>query len=154
MSDIEKNKELIKKYPFLLPRNVWTDKVLEDYDYSYTRLDEIPDGWRIAFGEQLCEELKDALLQAGYLDKFRFTQIKEKYGTLRLYNNGCNKEAWDVINKYEALSARTCIVCGKPATKISQGWICPYCDKCGDNLKVPETFVNIDEYFSNDETEC
>ena len=36
MSDIEKNKELIKKYPFLLPRNVWTDKVPEDYDYSYT----------------------------------------------------------------------------------------------------------------------
>ena len=31
----EENKELIEKYPFLQPRNVFTDKVSGDYDYSY-----------------------------------------------------------------------------------------------------------------------
>ena len=25
---------------------------------------------------------------------------------------------------------KTCIVCGKPATKMSTGWISPYCDDC------------------------
>lgn len=47
----EYNKQLVEKYPFLLPRNRWTGKVQEDYDYSYTELDGMPDGWRKAFGE-------------------------------------------------------------------------------------------------------
>lgn len=39
-----KNKKLVKKYPFLLPRNVWTGEVSEDYDYSYTQADALPSG--------------------------------------------------------------------------------------------------------------
>ena len=35
-----------------------------------------------------------------------------------------------IIPKYEELSYHTCINCGKPATKRSTGWICPYCDDC------------------------
>ena len=35
-----------------MPRNRWTGEVPEDYDYSYTELDSMPDGWRKAFGEQ------------------------------------------------------------------------------------------------------
>ena len=54
----EYNKQLVKKYPFLLPRNRWTGKVPKEYDYSYTELDDMPDGWRKAFGEQMCEEIK------------------------------------------------------------------------------------------------
>ena len=41
----EKNKELVEKYPFLMPHNRWTDHIPEDYDYSYTELDAMPDGW-------------------------------------------------------------------------------------------------------------
>ena len=37
----EQNKKLIERYPFLMPRNRWTGKVPEDYDYSYTELDAI-----------------------------------------------------------------------------------------------------------------
>lgn len=29
-----------------------------------------------------------------------------------------------------ALCERTCIVCGEPATRMTRGWICPYCDEC------------------------
>ena len=29
------NKELIERYPFLLPRNRWTGEIPEDYDYDY-----------------------------------------------------------------------------------------------------------------------
>ena len=39
-------------------------------------------------------------------------------------------EIFEIIEKYENLSYHTCINCGKPATKISTGWICPYCDNC------------------------
>ena len=57
--NIQENKELIKRYPFLLPRNRWTGEVAEDYDYHYTELDGMPDGWRIAFGKQMCEEIRE-----------------------------------------------------------------------------------------------
>lgn len=52
-SNKESNQELIERFPFLIPRNRWTGKVPEDYDYSYTELDSMPDGWRKAFGEQM-----------------------------------------------------------------------------------------------------
>ena len=144
------NKELCDKYPFLIPRNVWTDKVPEDYDYSWTRLDDFEDGWRIAFGEQLCEELKEALEKANYVEQFRFSQIKEKYGKLCLYNFGCNAEAWDVIHKYEKMSKYICKHCGKPATKVSTGWISPYCDDCAEKLSKYENFADMREFYGGD----
>lgn len=150
MNDIQKNKELCEKYPFLIPRNVWTDKISEDYNYSWTRLDDLEPGWRIAFGEQLCEELKDALAKADYVDKFRFSQIKEKWGALCLYNFGCNQEAWDVIHKYEKLSKYICGHCGKPATKVSTGWIYPYCESCSEKYAKYEYFADINEFYRSD----
>jgi len=58
--------------------------------------------------------------------------LKEKFGALRCYDCGAPKEVHEIINKYEDISARTCCNCGKPATKISTGWILPWCDECGN----------------------
>ena len=90
-SNQEANRKLIERFPFLMPRNRWTDKVPEDFDYSYTELDSMPDGWRKAFGEQMCEEIREELVRANYLDQYRITQIKEKYGSLRWYDFGCTE---------------------------------------------------------------
>ncbi|MDY0291967.1 MAG: hypothetical protein RBR02_06495 [Desulfuromonadaceae bacterium] len=122
------NKELIKKYPFLTPRNVWTGKIVDDYDYSWTKLDEIPTGWRKAFGLQMVEELSNAL--GDYSKQYRVSQIKEKYGELRWYDFGAPEGVHDIIDKYTKMSRNICIVCGEPATKISVGYICPFCDDC------------------------
>lgn len=132
----KKNKELIERYPFWQPRNVWTGEIPKDYDYSYTLFDDIYIGWQIAFGEQLSKELKEALTEANYLEDFRFSQIKEKYGRLRMYHFGAPKKVEEIISKYSALSANTCIECGQPSTRQSRGWICPFCDDCGN----PELF--------------
>ena len=51
-SNKESNQKLIERFPFLIPRNRWTGKIPEDYDYSYTELDSMPDGWRKAFGSK------------------------------------------------------------------------------------------------------
>ena len=40
-SNKESNQKLIERFPFLIPRNRWTGKVPEDYDYSYTELDSM-----------------------------------------------------------------------------------------------------------------
>lgn len=126
----KENKKLVKEFPFLLPRNRWTGKVPEDYDYSYTELDDMPIGWRKAFGIALCTELKEVLIKGNILDKYRISQIKEKFGELRWYDFGNTKEGFKIIGKYSDLSRKTCINCGKDATKISKGWIAPYCDDC------------------------
>lgn len=138
MISIEENKRLCCEYPFLIPHNRWTDEVPEDWDYEYTELDEMPDGWRAAFGEQMCSEIKAALLEEGgekALQNYRIVQIKEKYGMLRWYDSWTTKKITDIIRKYEELSQHVCVACGKAATRVSTGWICPWCDNCSDGFE-------------------
>lgn len=85
---IEYNKDLIKRYPWLEPTNRWTGKHLEDYDYSYTELDDLPSGWRIRFGNNIVEEINSELEKFNFVNNYRILQIKEKYGTLRWYDEG------------------------------------------------------------------
>ena len=141
---IKRNKLLIEKYPWLLPRNRWTDEVIEDYDYTYTELDDMPYGWRVAFGEQMCEELQKALdmMDPEEAKKFRVVQIKEKYGSLRFYPNWVTDQIAEILYKYSVMSEHICISCGAPATKMSLGWICPWCDSCASKLHN-ENFKNI-----------
>jgi len=142
----KENKELIKKYPFLLVRNRFSGKVQDGYDYTWTELDAMPEGWRKAFGLKMCEELKVAL--GDLVDKYRIMQIKEKFGELRWYDAGSTKAAYDVISKYTKLSRSICIECGEPATKITTGWISPYCDEHfpgGDFIPVSELEIELKE---------
>ena len=99
---------------------------------NHTELDAMDYGWRKAFGIQMCKDIRKALLSHGwkYLFQYRITQIKEKFGELRWYDLNSTQDIQDIIHKYEDISAHTCIDCGKPATKMSTGWICPYCDDC------------------------
>ena len=73
-----KNKKIVKRYPWLLPRNVWDDKLPDDYDYSYSLADCFPDGWRKAFFTEMHEEILRELIRCNYLKDFRVMQIKEK----------------------------------------------------------------------------
>ena len=130
---VEQNKELVEKYPFLLPRNVWTDKLDENYDYSYIRgVDELPSGWRKLF-LQMCEDLKVQLIKDNQLDTFRFSQIKEKYNRMECYNNGCSEAAQRIIDKYTHLASNVCTVCGQVATWETQGYYASFCDECYKN---------------------
>lgn len=141
----EQNKQLCETYPFLLPHNRWTDDVSEDFDYSYTELDDMPDGWRQAFGLQMCDELKNVLEKIDKINEFRIVQIKEKFGELRFYTNWIDDDIDKIIDKYTELSRRTCICCGKPATQITTGWISPFCDDCVKDIR--DNFIPIDEYY-------
>lgn len=125
----DKRKELIEQYPYLLPRNVFTGKPVEDYDYHYINGEELPAGWFELF-LQMCEDIKEPLEKAGFIDKFRFSQIKEKYGSMRCYTSGAPQEVCDIIDKYEILSEQVCCKCGAPASLQTLGYISPYCSKC------------------------
>lgn len=153
MNEIEKNKELCKKYPFLIPRNRWTGEVVEDYDYSYTELDAMPDGWRKVFGERMCEEIKKELDKLPEEDrlKYRILQIKEKYGYLRWYSNWHTNKISKIVHKYEDLSKQTCIKCGAAATKVSLGWVSPWCEECAKEVAKFDRLISIEDYFSEEE---
>ena len=143
---VEENKELIKKYPWLLPKNIWTDEIVENYDYSWTELDEVPDGWRIAFGDLLCEDIQAELEKCDFVDKYRIVQIKEKYGGLRWYDNGIPTgcKVHDIIDNYSHISEYICICCGELDVPSTNGWITPVCKKCINkmNIKNPEEYWN------------
>lgn len=144
---VRKNKELVEKHPYLIPTYEYTGMPLYDYDYSFTFLDDMPPGWKTAFGERMCDEITEILKEYNYLDKYRVVQVKEKFGQLRWYDNGSPDGAYEKINdvlvKYEHMSEVTCVMCGKPATKMSTGWISPYCDECAAKLRNAK-FVSID----------
>jgi hypothetical protein len=122
-------KTLIQEYPYLQPRRMTDDKVSPDYDYQFIvgELD-LPEGWMYLF-LQACEDIKEPLVKASDLDKFRFLQVKEKYGRMRLYHSGASEEVNDILDKYEFLSEQVCSKCGKPASAMTRGWICPFCEE-------------------------
>lgn len=145
----EFNKFMIERFPFLMPKNVWTGEEIKDYDYSWTLFNEIPRGWRKAFGMDFMEELREACIETDFLDELMILQIKEKFGTLRFYTNPIPRNIDHIIQKYEDLSAWICIECGAPAKWISKDWICPWCDDCCKESRNtrPSAFDTIDTWY-------
>ena len=86
----------------------------------------IPKGW-VELGRKMIEECEKAE------PDFEIIDLKEKWGMIRMCAYPCSDEIIEIEHYYERLSAHTCCKCGAPATKISTGWILPWCDKCGTN---------------------
>lgn len=125
------------RYPFWASRNAFGGKKIKRY-YKYTDYDCIPEGWRKVFGKQLSEDLRKVLKKNKQLHKFYFDQVKEKYGTLRLYGNFSSQEIDEVLDYYELLSMCYCIFCGKPVRYITKGWITYVCEDCARKDIKPE----------------
>ena len=75
---------------------------------TYTEWDAVEPGWKKAFGKQYLKDLKKQLKKDNCLYSWRITDIKEKFGTFRLYCNWGSKELYELIDKYEDLSWNTC----------------------------------------------
>lgn len=97
----------------------------------------IPDGWRKSVVPKLVDELVDVL--GSHVDDFVISDCKEKFGELRVYwyyENQINDDdlLYDkiekIIGKYELISRKTCVKCGRLATTQSMGWILPFCPGC------------------------
>lgn len=97
----------------------------------------VPDGWKELTRKMIaeCEAINPT---------YTIEDLKEKFGSLRVYSYikdyndsdwmipACNDEEIEKIEEqYVILSQYTCCRCGKPATKVSTGYILPWCDECG-----------------------
>lgn len=56
-------------------------------------------------------------------------QVKEKFGGLRFYIDGGDDWVYGAISMAEAMSYRTCEVCGGPGKTRGTGWIRTTCDE-------------------------
>ena len=118
--------------------NFIMNNVLPIFHYipTYTKWDDIPEGWAKAFGKQYLKELGDAVKRMPKKKRKQFCilQIKEKWSKLIVYVACASDEVYDIIHKYEDLSYKICINCGKPAVKYTSGWVCPYCEDCFNKI--------------------
>lgn len=120
-----------KKYPWLRLRDMYSGEI----DTEHDAMDDMPEGWKKAFGSMMCEELDVAIKAAGLEDEIIFEQVKEKFGELRMYCFPYNREVDEIIQKYEVLSNNICIHCGKPdVPMINTGWIRPSCRECYNKI--------------------
>lgn len=116
-------------------------KELEDTFYAdYPKLANdvyiaVNDGWydilRDMFAEVQAE--LDKQTEPDNADEYaHFSQIKEKFGDLRVYMNGnVPSEVYDIISKYERLSSKVCEDCGTRGTKTKDcSWITTLCVSC------------------------
>ena len=126
-----RNKRLVKKYYWLLPRNAWTGEIDDDYDYTYVVWD-LDRGWHKAFGQMYLDELGEAIKESKQTD-FMIQQMKEKYGQLRVYTGPTTSKVHQIIRKYEYISENICIYCGREAPMVDDSWIMPICLNCYKN---------------------
>lgn len=143
MSIVDKNKALTERYPFLLPRNIFTDAPDEDYDYTYIRgVDDLPRGWERLF-LQMCEDIRNQLIKEKSLHSFRFFDIKEKYNRMECYPHGCSEKIHHILDKYAYMSQYVCSACGQPAQWETNGYVLSFCDKCYKENKIQSTVEYI-----------
>ena len=56
-------------------------------------------------------------------------EVKEKWGTLRIYVYGVDEDTLEFIDEIEERSGTICEVCGEPGKLRDGGWIVCRCDK-------------------------
>jgi hypothetical protein len=65
-------------------------------------------------------------------------QIKEKFGSLRIYLSSESNAISDIVERYEIYSEHVCEVCGAFWTAKNRechGWLKTLCQKCADDVK-------------------
>ena len=63
----------------------------------------------------------------------KFDQIKEKYGTLRVYFSGGDEYVEGLVSMAEEISGKTCEVCGNKGESTKGGWISVLCEAHRDS---------------------
>ncbi|WLA63747.1 hypothetical protein [Bradyrhizobium diazoefficiens] len=111
-------------------------------------LPECGPGWRDLI-DRCCVRIRAAVEADG--STFKFTQIKEKYGSIRMYWTGrlspeASARVEEAIDLAEARSACTCDVCGEPGVLRAGGWLTTRCDLHAEGrapVEVRPGFENI-----------
>lgn len=118
-----------------------TNKLLNNYPKLYRQhslpmtetcmcwLFEVGDGW-MSILDDLSRKIENLNMTVYKDDPIEAVQVKEKFGTLRVYVNNYSEEVEKYIDEAERLSEITCEECGAPGKIRPGGWITVKCDDC------------------------
>ena len=124
----EKNtKKPLDRFNFFQPTIHKPRTQLSDWGF------EVNDGW-FELIWKLCEDLDEMKKHLVIIpeDPFQVLQVKEKFGGLRFYTNGCSGDMFQRILKAEHDSFSICENCGKAGELRTGGWVKTLCDECCD----------------------
>ena len=125
---------LAKEFPFMRAKpenNIATgradDLIIKDLFTAFGC--QCGQGWYEML-RSMCKEIEDAYKEKNKTPDIEIHQIKEKYGTLRVYYASSINIRY-IINKYEKLSETTCEECGQPGIMHDDnGWFFVRCSDC------------------------
>jgi hypothetical protein len=105
----------------------YLDKLERDFGYMLTHTSGyVCPGWEQLIRDMLTEIASNSDKRSAP----EFTQIKEKFGTLRVYGYNINDDEQEILDKYERLSAKTCEVCGAEGhLREKSGWQYVACEE-------------------------
>ncbi|QGT82820.1 hypothetical protein [Pseudomonas coronafaciens] len=88
------------------------------------------DGWFMLL-EKLCDDIQ-AHIEEQQIPQVEFSQIKEKFGELRVYYSRGDQRVEELINGAEIASKITCENCGNigEVQRTRYGWIKTLCADC------------------------
>jgi hypothetical protein len=111
----DKQNQLIQKYP----------KLFEHYQYL-----ECDDGW-FDLLDRLCWKIENRFTGFEDLEEggIYFVQIKEKFGSARIYCNQTTEYVNGLITMAESISGTICEICGEKGQPRKGGWIKTLCDQ-------------------------
>ena len=94
---------------------------------------EHSDGW-FNIIRAMCMEIDARLKSMKEPFNYEFVQIKEKFGTLRVYDNGHDDKIAGIIGMAESMSSMTCEFTGRPGRLCRSGsWYRTLCDEEAKN---------------------
>jgi hypothetical protein len=106
------------------PRKSWRDVLIEDYQPRFGKGShpDVGDGWCDLL-RAICETYDAHAVPAV------FTQIKEKFGRLCVYNDGVLERALDIKLSAGLLSTHICETCGRPGKLRRGSWWKTACEE-------------------------
>jgi len=96
---------------------------------------ECDDGWYTII-DVLCKQIQhhQQWNMAKDIQPVVLEQVKEKFGTLRFYYRGGDDTISGLVQMAEAMSAKTCELCGQPGRVHGGYWLKTLCDQHAKEL--------------------
>ena len=115
-------KDCLKKYTIIQPDPTLRNNLMV---FGF----EIGEGW-MSLVIELLDKIQHLVDNNPEYSGLQVIQVKEKYGSLRVYLNYYYKEIEDIIDEYEEKSCYICEVCGeKGEIRNINNWYTALCDK-------------------------
>lgn len=135
--------EYEKKYPWLKIYDPYPEE--GESDHFEPEL-WIPEGWVKTLWDTMCEDLDRVIKAANLQDEFRIVELKEKYGSMRMFCNPYTPKINDITRTYEMLSEAVCACCGsiEGVKMVPWSWVSPYCRHCYGKIHKITDFSKFD----------